>query len=536
MRTSKRLIPVSVLALVAGSLAGLGCVTAQVVDEKAATDVRGKPGAYLTGTPIGLGSPAVVNRRDFIYAVDFGADDVVAFVHHVSTNMELTATQIEPVRPRFQEPVNTSEFDVEDVVVIDHGPAKGVIAVPSRQGIARAFDAATGKMAKELITGVALVRIAASPDGALLAYGGADGRVFLVDAQAFSIRGQGRVHDDEVRGLAFLPDGRLVSTSFDGTLKVSEIGPATDATIHAAASALKTGERVFLAHVDGAKAIAAVRDTRQPACAITTAAAKRLGLAPKTDGTVPVMTAAGASEASGVLLPRVSVQTLELGAFDAAVCDACVPAGAELVLGATAIARATFTDDIARDEIIVKPVEGEAGARLSSGAVALTERKKIALPGPGTDVDISRSGAVLVSFSHSRAERSYEINDDERHGIYPPAAPNSGAALVDVDGGTLAKMFVSQHKGYTVTAGISPDGKSIVTGGWDKRVIMWDATTGQPVTEREVAWLVRRLRFSPDGRLLAVAAWTPVNALNEGDSEPALLLYPVALADAKVAQ
>lgn len=511
-------------------------MTTQAVDEQAAADVKSKPGAYLTGTPIGLGSPSVVNRRDFIYAVDFGADDVVAFVHHVSTNMELTATQVDPVRPRFQQPVNPSEFDVEDVVVLDAGPAKGQIAVPSRQGIARAFDATSGKTVQELITGVALVRVAASPDGTLLAYGGADGRVFLVDAATFAIRGQGRVHDDEVRGLAFLPDGRLVSASFDKTLKVSALAPATDATVHMAASALKTGERVFLAHVDGAKAIATVRDTRQPACAITTAAAKRLGLAPKTDGLVPVVTAAGTSEASAVIVPKLLVQTLELGTFDAAVCDACVPQGAELVLGGTALAKATFVDDIARDEIVVKPVEGEGGATLSRGALAIAAGKSVSLPGFGTDVDVSRSGAVLVSFSHARAERNYDVNDAEKNGVYPPPTPQSGAALVDVEKGALSKTFVGQHKGYTVTAGISPDGHTIATGGWDKRVIVWDAATGQPVTEREVAWLVRRLRFSPDGRLLAVAAWTPVNALNEGDSEPALLLYPVALADAKIAQ
>lgn len=517
-------------------LATGACVTTQAVDERAAADVKSKPGAYLTGTPIGLGSPSVVNRRDFIYAVDFGADDVVAFVHHVSTNMELTATQVDPVRPRFQQPVNPSEFDVEDVVVLDVGPAKGQIAVPSRQGIARAFDASSGKAIKELITGVALVRVAASPDGALLAYGGADGRVFLVDAATFAIRGQGRLHDDEVRGLAFLPDGRLVSASLDKTLKVSTLSAATDATVHAATTALKTGERVFLAHVDGAHAIAAVRDTRQPACAITTAAAKRLGLAPKSDGLVPVVTAAGSSEASGVVVPKLSLQALELGSFDAAVCDACVPAGAELVLGAAALARASFVDDIARDEIVVRPVEGAAdAARLSAGALAIAPVTIVSLPGFGTDVDVARSGAVLVSFSQERAERSFEVNDAERKGVYPPATSHSGAALVDVAAGTLQRTFVAQHKGYTVTAGISPDGHTIATGGWDKRVIVWDAATGQPVTEREVAWLVRRLRFSPDGRLLAVAAWTPVNALNEGDSEPALLLYPVALADAKIA-
>jgi WD40 repeat protein len=521
--------------LLNGVLTG-ACATTQAVDEKAAADVKGKPGAYLTGTPIGLGSPSVVNRRDFVYAVDFGADDVVAFVHHVSTNMELTATQVDPVRPRFQQPVNASEFDVEDVVVIDAGPAKGQIAVPSRQGIARSFDAVSGKTTHELITGVALVRVAASPDGGLLAYGGADGRVFLVDAGTFAIRGQGRLHDDEVRGLAFLADGRLVSASLDKTLKVSALGPATDATVHMPASALKSGERVFLAHVDGAQAIATVRDTRQPACAITTAAAKRLGLAPKSDGLVPVVTAAGASEASGVIVPKLLVQTLELGTFDAAVCDACVPAGAELVLGGTALAKASFVDDIARDEIVVKPTEGPDAAVLSAGALAITAGPAVSLPGFGTDVDVSRSGSVLVSFSHARAERSFDTNDAERKGVYPPATPQSGAALVDIAGNKLARMFVSQHLGFTVTAGISPDGHTIATGGWDKRVIVWDASTGQPVTEREVAWLVRRLRFSPDGRLLAVAAWTPVNALNEGNSEPALLLYPVALADAKVAQ
>ena len=117
-----------------------------------------------------------------------------------------------------------------------------------------------------------------------------------------------------------------------------------------------------------------------------------------------------------------------------------------------------------------------------------------------------------------------------------PLADEAVAALVDVAAGALGKTFASQHNGFTVTAGISPDGHTVATGGWDNRVIVWDASTGQPVTEREVAWLVRRLRCSPDGRLRAVAAWTPVNALNEGDSEPALLLYPVALADAKVAQ
>lgn len=535
------------LVLALGALVLLGsvaCSSGQSVDAGTLAHLKSNGSAFVTGAPKGLGAPEVVNRRDFIYAVAFGEDDVVAFVHHVTTNMELTATQVEPLRPRFQQPVNASEFDVEDVVILDEGPAKGIIAVPSRQGIARAFHATAGTLARELITGVPLVRAAASPDGALLALGAADGRILLLDAATFAVRGQTRIHDDEVRGLAFLADGRLLSASFDGTVKLSSLVAATDPVVHATSASLKTGERVFLAHLDGGRAVATLRDTRQPSSAVTTAAAKRLGLTPIADGTsLPVQTAVGPGEGPGVELGRVQIQTLDLGTLRAAVCDACVPPGAELVLGAPALARATFVDDIARDEVVVKPAEGstpsggaEAAsvARLVEGALTLQIEKTIPLPGPATDLDVSRSGAVLVAFSHDKAVRSFDLYDAEKRGEYPEVSPKSGAALLDLERGALGKPFVG-HRGFTTTAALSPDGRTVVTGGWDKRVIVYDAQTGERVTERELAWLVRRVRFSPDGRLLAVAAWTPVNALNEGNSDPSLLLYPVALEDMTVA-
>jgi WD40 repeat protein len=520
------------LALVA--LAG-ACAQAQAVDPGPAAAVKDKEGAYLAGPPVGLGQPVVVNRRDFIYALAFGRAETLAFVHHVTTNMELTVTQFEPLRPRFQQPINPTEFDVEDVVLVDRGPAAGTAAVPSRQGIARSFDATSGAVKRELITGVPLIRAALSPDGAVLAFGSGDGRVLLVDPGSFTVRGQQRLHDGEVHGLAFLGDGRLLSTAFDGTLKVSSIVPGGEPVAHAAATTLKTGERLFLAHLDGTRAIATVRDTRQPSNVITTAAVKRLGLAPASDGAaLPVNTPAGASEGAAIELGAVHVHTLDLGAMRAAVCDACVPPGAELVLGAPALARAVIVDDVAHDEIVVRPAEGAPdAAKLIPDAVTLREEKSISLPGPGTDVDVSRRNDVLVSFSAEKAVRSLELYEREKKGEYPAPSPKSAAAIVDVNTGALGRSFVG-HKGFTTTAAISPDGRTVVTGGWDKRVLVFDAQTGEQVTERELGWLVRRVRFSPDGHLLGVAAWTPVNALNEGDSDPSMLLYPVAIREAKV--
>ncbi|HEY4223735.1 MAG TPA: hypothetical protein VGO62_20400, partial [Myxococcota bacterium] len=464
---------VLVVTVVSGALTmgSAACTTAAPIDKGAlqkATAARG----FITGAPTGLGDPEVLNRRDFVYALAFGNDDTVAFVHHVTTSMELTATQIEPVRPRFQQPVNASEFDLEDVVIIDRGPGKGSIAVPSRQGIARAFDGKTGAALHDYIAGIALIRAALSPDGATLAFGASDGRVFLVDAGTYALRGQARVHEGEVHGLAYLADGRLLSVGFDGKLVISNVVPAPDAGVHIAALPTKSGDRVFLAHLDGARAISTVRDTRQISAVVTSAAVKRLELKPIEDGTLlPISTSDGPTTAQGVELGSVHVATLDLGSMRAAVCDACVPPGVELVLGQAAAERALFVDDIAHDEMVVKPTDKEGHATVVPGAVTLAPAKSVVLPGPGTDVDVSKTGAVLVSFSESKAERSFDLYDAEKKGVYPEPSPKSGAALVDVEHGVLLKSFVGHH-GFTTTAALSPDGRTVVTGGWDKRVLV----------------------------------------------------------------
>ncbi|OGQ25021.1 MAG: hypothetical protein A2138_08510 [Deltaproteobacteria bacterium RBG_16_71_12] len=488
------------------------------------------------GPPVGLGAPEVVNRRDFIYALDFGAGGSLAFVHHVSTHMELSATGTWPLAPRFQEKVNASEFDIEDVLVVDAGPAKGSIAVPSRQGMLRAFDGASGAKLREYTAGTALLRVALSPDGTLLVASAADGRVFFFDPATFALNGSARPHTDEVRGLAFLPDGRLVTAGQDAALVVSRIAQGAPDAVRVPTAPLKSGERVFLTHLEGVRAVSTVRDQRQPECAVSSAAVKRLELAMVQDGSqLTAVPATGPSSYPAVELGRVVVGTLDLGALRAAVCDECVPVGAELVLGGEALTRAVLADDVARDELVARVGTGERVATSVAGAVSLVEDKRVPLPGPGTDLDVSAAGAVLVTFSHAKAERSFDLYDAEKHGNYPEPQPASAASLVDVERGTLGRRFIG-HRGFTVSGALSPDGRTVATGGWDKRVLVFDAETGQQVAERQLAWLVRRLRFSQDGGTLGVAAWTPVNALNQGDSEPALLLYPLEVAGGQVAR
>ena len=525
---------VVVVAIVGAALASLlaGCPSVQVVDESALQKLKAAPaGSYLRGTPIGLGEPVVVNRRDFVYALAF--DDTssdLAFVHHVSTHMELTTTAIEPLAPRFQEKVNASEFDCEDVAF-----AGDRVLVVSRQGTLRAFDRRTGKLLSEVATGEGLLRVAVNGDDSLVAVGSTEGRVLLFDGKTLGLVGEGKPHVDEVRGLAFLRDGRLLSVGQDGVLKVADVKPADVALVRVPTTGLARGDRVFLTHATGTRAIATLRDTRQNVSIISRAAVVRLALPATADGrTLTVQTAEGPREYPAVDVGALRLRTLELGQVTAAVCDDCLPPGAELALGQDVLAHAQLVEDIAKEELVARPVEGDVVVKLVDGARVVVETAAVALPGPGTDLDVSATGAVLVSFSGAKAERSYELHDAEKRGNFPPPSAQSGAAFVDVDKAALGKRFVNGHLGFTVTGGVSPDGHTVVTGGWDRRLLVWDAVSGEIVTERSLAWLVRRARFTPDGHLVGAAAWTPVNALNEGNSEPSLLLYPVALAGASL--
>ena len=52
--------------------------------------------------------------------------------------------------------------------------------------------------------------------------------------------------------------------------------------------------------------------------------------------------------------------------------------------------------------------------------------------------------------------------------------------------------------------------------------------------EEDYGWAIRRVRFSRDGRKLAVAAWTPQNPLNSHQSDPAAVVYEVVYSEAAV--
>src|SRR5262245_3035154 len=60
------------------------------------------------------------------------------------------------------------------------------------------------------------------------------------------------------------------------------------------------------------------------------------------------------------------------------------------------------------------------------------------------------------------------------------------------------------HSGGVTAIAVSPDGKSVLSGGVDRVVKLWDLATGFPLREfGDLASPVHAVAFSPDGRLAA---------------------------------
>ena len=154
-----------------------------------------------------------------------------------------------------------------------------------------------------------------------------------------------------------------------------------------------------------------------------------------------------------------------------------------------------------------------------------------ASPPPSTTSRSTRAGLVAgVAFSETKSERTKAVYDREKKKEVEPEREWDCGARVDLSTGKVLEKKAGHH-GVVASAGISPDGKTLATGGWDKKVILH----GQPrAVSDDYGWAIRRVRFSRDGRRLIVAAWTPQNPLNNHQSDPSAVVFEVVYGEATV--
>ena len=459
----------------------------------------------------GLAVRAVLDREDFNYAVATSRDGRrLAHVHLAASGFRLAGWSLDvPAGRRMSDaPLCGPEWDVEG---LDLSPDGEVAVAAGRDGVARFVQLASGTLAFEFQAGEPLVSAAFSPDGQRVALGGARGTVTVLGWPGGRFLAEARLHADEVRGLAFDGAGRLWSGGWDKAVVQSELRSAPLPRTQVEAEETKRGWVVR-----GSRAGQApgrwLLDAESPLSFGRVGG----GLPPAGFVDLPAPWApARAPVREGEVLSLGGWRTPPLGL---AVCDRCVPEGVDGVLGAPALAALRWTRDEGSGALEVERRIAPAG---EGEDMALVVRARHRFLSHVNDVSVSADGRWLaVALSQAKAQRSLAVFECEQRGITEPEAEGNAVAVLDAATGRVAERWTT-HRGVVATVALSPDGQRVASGGWDKRLLLYERGRASPSAERRYGWSVRRVRFLPDGRSLGVAAWTPQNAVGDRASDPA---------------
>ena len=534
--------------------------------------------AYVGGSLIDLYANRVVNQRDFSYALAFSpSGHWLAYTHLVSADFQLSLVATETGLEQWSVSLNSSEFDVEAVVFVDEDH----IAVAARRSpvsshpSVRLYSRIDGHLlaAAQDDDLAGLVQVERSPDHKILASVSAHlGAVILRDSKNMAWLGEFPAHRGSARAIVFINDREFFSGGDDGRLLRWKLEPYLQRQAgEIQLSRVLVGAQKQLAipvELPNSGPLLAAVNTGFKRSVIGRDLAKRLQL-PDPKKTIPLQSQAGEIEAQ-IRPADLLLRDLVVPDVDFAVCDTCLPLGCDLILG----------DDL-QDRISLSPGREQGLFKLQVHArtaqAASSQRQHIpeprgqheqmprvttvqpgqvmpvkSLPKPRqyyrakllssvqlsgsiNDLRISRDRTKLVvALSEKPAERSLQLYEQEKAGHYPAPKSSNAAVLFDVATGRELKRFIGP-RGYVVSADISPDGQTVATGSWDNHVLFFAVDTGAQIFDQPMAWLVRRLRFAPDGRSLGVAAWTPVASFG-GNSKPALVIFDLVYADPKISK
>ncbi len=504
-----------------------GCRTLPVVPAALLADVKAK-GGFVTGTPVGLHKPLALNREDFVYDAKPSPDGTKVALARLDVHSYFLA-----LHDLTKEVGKTKAFDVEvvplefDVEALDFTPDGAHVLTASRDGVVRLFGAQDGKLLKAWLVEEPLSALAVSPDGAWVVVGTSKGLLTVLALPTLEYVAEVRAHADEVRGLVVAADGHVFSGSWDRSIARWKLDLQPGGKALRTRFEKKNGLVVFRAAFD-AKALGAVSvDQRVPGVVINAALASTLGLTPQTlpDGPT-ILTALGSQVTKRSERHGLSIKGLRWPAVDLLVCDACVPKDTLAVLGQPFLDSVDVALDETTSEVVLTPKAG-SGLDATGPSLAFVEQGRFKLDGAVNDLSIDAAGLVLgVALSEAKAQRSREVYEQEKRGESPPERKWDVAARLDAATGRVLEVKAG-HRGVVVSAAISPDGRWLASAGWDRTVRLHGPT---PWIESlgKLGYPPRRVRFSRDGSRLVLAAWTPINPLNDRQSDLAAAVFEVA--------
>lgn len=519
--------------LACASLGPVGCAGTRAVQlaPELVETLASTRGGFLSGPVRAVIPTRVIEDRDFAYAAAFSPDGArVAYIHLDGDGFRLAVAPIDgPREARLDVLLGPGEFDVEGLAFTPDGAH---VVTAGRDGFVRRLSS-TGEGTLEAL-GVAeapLTSVAIHPSGTYLAAGDVAGTVRFFSLPALLPMGQLTAHRDEVHGLAFTPEGVLVTGGWDRTVARHALEVARGEVRTATLRPLREEGQVHLrATLNGLVQAPLLLDARAPHVVLTRAAAERAIPDAALTETVELQTAMGTQRAPLARGVKVRLQELVL-TLDVALCDACVPKGAKGVLGAPFAEQVEvrFEQDGAARLTLRDGVEAAV-----SPTVAARELARHEVGAFVNALSLDASGRrVALALSEAKAVRTREVYQREKDGVVEPLAFGNAAVVLELEGFT-EQARQSGHHGVVSAVALSPDGQTLASGGWDRRVLIRPVGSGAGIGSWKGGWSIRELRFSADGRQLVAGAWTPIVTTGSGQSEPSVQVFALDYAAPRV--
>jgi WD40 repeat protein len=394
------------------------------------------------------------------------------------------------------------EAGVRDAVFSSDG--KRVFSCGADKTI-RVFETASGREERKIATAAPVNRLATSADGRRLAAAGDDG-VHVLDAVTLA---EERRFPGQATGVDFLPDGRLVSTGADGTLRTLDLERGSEV------SRQKTQTDAILAlavSADGTRAVTAGCQTD-----------KSMHVVDLANGLETASMAGDPTSFRAVALSRDGTRFAS-GSRDKSVHVWDVETGRELahfehVHSVNAVAfspdgqRVAAGDengqvrlwDVASEREL-KPANHGHSPVISSVAFAPDGKTGYATSNDGTiSVWDLATGNELRTFDNPipAPVNSIWLSADGKTAATSHYA--RACAVWNAATGRLIRRFDNAHSHNVLAASLSPDGRYVVSGADEKTVKLWEVATGKLVRtfacELKETW-VATATFSPDGKKL----------------------------------